>query len=149
MDNLLVESSDPEEHLRILEEVMRRMERVGLQTNPDKAQWCQKEVRFLGYDVSPGRISLRRYVQDQCNQIPQVASRREVRRILGIMNLCRPCCRNLAEIVRPFQKAAAATPLPGRSELKSMARVAWSRILSSTLPISVARPEIELYLECD
>jgi len=106
MDDLLVGSSDPGEHLEILEGVMRRMERVGLQTSPDKAQSCKEDVMFLGYEVSKGRISLRRYVEDQCRQLLQVSSRRENRRILGIMNLCQPRCRNLAEIVGSLQEAA-------------------------------------------
>jgi len=40
MDDLLVGSVGPEEHLQILEEVLRRMADVGLQTNSSKAQLC-------------------------------------------------------------------------------------------------------------
>jgi len=39
IDDLFMHSSGSVEHLEILEEVLRRME-AGLQTNPDKAQWC-------------------------------------------------------------------------------------------------------------
>jgi len=69
MDDLLIGSSGPEEHLGLVREVLRRMEEVGLQTNPAKAQWCQNEVRYLGYEVGQGRISLRGYVEDQCRQL--------------------------------------------------------------------------------
>jgi len=149
MDDVLVGSRGPEEHLAILEEVLRRMKSVGLQTNPAKAQWCQRSVRFLGYEICQGQISLRRYVEDQCQQLPQVSSRREIRRILGIMNLCRPCCRGLNEIVSPLQEAARASSLPDRPELERMARTAWAKILSSNLRISMMAPGRELYLECD
>jgi len=149
MDDLLVGSADPREHQEVLKEVLRRMEAVGLQTNPDKAQWCQRTVKYLGYEVSQGQVSLREYVQSQCHQLPQVSSRREIRRILGIMNLCRPCCRNLAEIVAPLQEAAGSPKLPDRVELERMTRKAWAEILSSHLQISLAVPGQELYLECD
>jgi len=39
--------------------------------------------------------------------------------------------------------------IPGHSELKGMARIAWARILSSNLQIAVTIPGLELYLECD
>jgi len=149
MDDLLVGSASPEEHLKILSEVFRRMEVSGLQTNPEKAQLCQPTVRFLGYEVSQGQVSLRGYVEDQCRQLPRVSTRREIRRILGIMNLCRPCCKNLAEIVEPLQRAVGPGQLPGLSELEELTRRAWARILSSNLWIHLARPEEEMYLECD
>jgi len=145
----LLGSLGPEEQLAVLEEVLRRMEAVGLQTNSAKAQWCQRSVRFLGYEVCQGQISLRGYVEGQCHQLPQVSSRREVHRILGIMNLCRPCCRGLNEIVRPLQEAVASTSLPNRQELERMTRIARAKILSSNLRISLMAPGRELYLECD
>jgi len=149
MDDLLIGSEGPEDQIDRLREVLRRMEAVGLQTNPDKAQWCRRRVRFLGYEVSQGQVSIRGYVEDQCNQLPRVETKREIRRILGIMNLCRPCCRNLAEIVEPLQKAVGSNQLPGLSELEEMTRRAWARILSTTLGIHLASPGVEMYLECD
>jgi len=149
MDDLLIGSADPGEHLGLIEEVLRRMEQVGLQTNPDKGQWCERTVKFLGFEVSKGQVSLRRYVEDQCRQLPQVASRKEIRKILGVMNLCRPCCRNLSAIVKPLQEAALASRVPEKAELERMARTAWAKILSSHLPISMVVPGKELYLECD
>jgi len=149
MDDLLVGSVSPEEHIHVLKEVLRRMEERGLQTNPDKAQWCQPQVRFLGYDISQGQISLRRYVEEQCSQLPQISSKREIRRILGIMNLCRPCCRNLAEIVKPLQDAAGSGRLPDLKDLEGRTRTAWAKILSSALWTSLTIPGMEMYLECD
>jgi len=149
MDDLLIGSQGPEEHLEILEEVFRRMETTGLQTNPEKAQWCKSSVRFLGYEVSQGRVSLRRYVEEQCRQLPRVATRREIKRILGIMNLCRPCCRKLAGIVEPLQKAVGQSRLPELKDLEEMVRKAWGEILSSTLWTSLVIPGVEMYLECD
>jgi len=150
MDDLLIGSPSPEEHLELVREVLRRMEEVGLQTNPAKAQWCRREVRYLGYEVSQGRISLRGYIEDQCGQLPRVSSRREIRRILGIMNLCRPCCPMLSEILGPLQAAAVSKRLPTQQDLEREARVAWSQILSSNLRLALPTPgKGELYLECD
>jgi len=52
--DLLVGSSGPEEHLEILKEFLKRMEAVGLQTNPAKVQWCTREVKYLGLQGEPG-----------------------------------------------------------------------------------------------
>jgi len=150
MDDLLIGSSSPEEHLGLVREVLRRMEEVGLQTNPAKAQWCQQEVKYLGHEVGQGRISLRGYVEDQCRQLPKVSSRREIRRISGIMNLCRPCCPGLSEILRPLQIAAASKKLPAQPDLEREAKAAWSKILSSNLRLALPGPgRGEWYLECD
>jgi len=63
MDDLLVRSEGPTEYLEISGGSLSEDVAGGLQINPEKAQMYQREVCYLGYNVSQGQISLRRYVE--------------------------------------------------------------------------------------
>jgi len=81
--------------------------------------------------------------------LPMVSSTKVIRWILGIINLCRPCCRGLAEIVRPLQAVIGAASLLDRVELERMTKTAWTKILFSHLQISLTVLWREMYLVCD
>lgn len=52
LDNVIVYSKDFSAHLKHLEEVFRALSRYGLKLRPKKCQLFQKEVKFLGHQVS-------------------------------------------------------------------------------------------------
>lgn len=70
--------------------------------NAEKLQFKQKEVIYLGYNVRAGTFSLESYVAKQRKRMPQIASKRELQRALGIANLLRSFVPNLAQELAPF-----------------------------------------------
>ena len=53
LDDLIIFSSTFEEHLERLNLVMSRLHQAGIKLSPEKCQFLQKKVRFLGHVVGP------------------------------------------------------------------------------------------------
>ncbi|KAI4881115.1 hypothetical protein NFI96_026358, partial [Prochilodus magdalenae] len=56
LDDIVIASPTFEQHLLDLREVFLRLEKAGLTLKPGKCQFCRKELKFLGYKVSPDGI---------------------------------------------------------------------------------------------
>ncbi|XP_076031045.1 uncharacterized protein LOC143019237 [Oratosquilla oratoria] len=55
VDDILIHSSTFEEHLEILEKVLKRLSSVNMTVKPSKCELCQQEVQFLGHTLGEGR----------------------------------------------------------------------------------------------
>ena len=53
LDDIIILGSDSfEEHMKIVSEVLRRLEYQGLQVNPLKSFWGQHQVEYLGFLIT-------------------------------------------------------------------------------------------------
>ena len=52
LDDVCVTGASEEEHVRNVEEVLKRLESAGLRVNPTKCQWMLDEVTYLGHKVT-------------------------------------------------------------------------------------------------
>ena len=107
LDDVLVFSSDFEEHLRRLETVFTRLRDIGLKLNPEKCRFGAREVHYLGHVVSregiatdPGKIAA-------VNDWPTPKTTRELRSFLGLASYYRKFVPNFAEIARPLHQVTA------------------------------------------
>jgi hypothetical protein len=89
IDDILIASSSPEEHVEHLKTVYSRLEKFGIVVNPNKCVFGQEEIRFLGYLVSgagtcplPEKVeTIRGFVQAQMVK--------SLRQFLGMINFYR------------------------------------------------------------
>ena len=69
-DLLCISRSSLEDHLKKLEEVLRRLCDMGLKVNAKKLTFCALEIEYLGYvltrDGIPKVIRCRQYLQLNC-----------------------------------------------------------------------------------
>jgi hypothetical protein len=52
LDDIVISTPDFESHLRILEQVFERLSKAGLTLRESKCEFCQPELRYLGYVVN-------------------------------------------------------------------------------------------------
>ncbi len=91
-----------EEHLAILDEILRRIGQAGLQVSTKKSQFCQESVGFqlkrTGYEPVPSRISA----------ILRINSPKDVsgvrRSLLGVVNFIKNHIPGRAEICEPIPR---------------------------------------------
>lgn len=112
--------------------------------NKAKMQLSKTHVLFLGYDVWDGKFSLDSYVAIQQTRLPTISSKTEIRKIMGIFNMCRATCPSLAVALKPLQLALSAAQLPRGLELKKMTKTVWKHVLAKQLKITLIK-ENEFY----
>lgn len=60
LDDILIYSETFEDHIKHIEEVLRRLDEANFKVKPEKCQWGQDSVKFLGHIVSQKGLSIPR-----------------------------------------------------------------------------------------
>ena len=102
IDDILLHTHTHEEHLKIFEEVLKRLVRHGIKMNLEKCIFASKEVSYLGFrlteqGIKPGSDKLK-----AVSKVAPPSSIKEVRQFLGLCNFFRNHVRNFAQISAPL-----------------------------------------------
>jgi hypothetical protein len=89
IDDILIASSSPEEHVEHLKTVFSRLEKYGVVVNPNKCVFGQKEVRFLGYLVSGAGTRPLPEKVEAIKGFAQPQTVKSLRQFLGMINFYR------------------------------------------------------------
>jgi hypothetical protein len=68
IDDILIYTGNEEEYVQLTREVLRRLQENNLAIGPDKCEWHQKQVEFLGYLISGEGVSMS---EDKIDTIPK------------------------------------------------------------------------------
>ena len=104
LDDILVFSSDQDEHAKHLDEVFSRLSQHDLKVSIEKCQVLKQEVNFLGYTISKDGICPQ---QDRITAIINFAKPtdyKSLRRFVGMANYYRRFIPQFAEIVSPLHE---------------------------------------------
>jgi hypothetical protein len=99
VDDILIYSKTAEEHAELVEWVLRRLLEEKYVANPDKCEFFQREVSFLGHVISERGISVQQHKVKAINEWPQPRNKRDVRAFLGMSGYYRkfiPCYSDIA-----------------------------------------------------
>ncbi|KAL2103192.1 hypothetical protein ACEWY4_000060 [Coilia grayii] len=102
LDDLILHSTTWPEHLALLSTVFQRLSAANLSINLAKCEFGQATVVYLGKVVGGGQV---RPVQSKVEAIlnyPVPSTRRELRRLLGMVGYYRSFCKNFAAIAAPL-----------------------------------------------
>ena len=102
IDDVLIASATPEEHLEHLHTVFERLTANGIVVNPNKCVFGVKELDFLGHHIDrKGITPLQGKVQTVLN-FPQPTSQRQLRRFVGLINFYHRFIPHGAELLHPL-----------------------------------------------
>ena len=102
IDDILILGRNFEEHIQLVERVLKVLQEHGLKIKISKCSWVQKEVKFLGHLV--GRDGVRKlpeYIK-KVEEFPKPTTVRELRRFLGLVNFQRKFVPNCSAISKPL-----------------------------------------------
>ena len=102
IDDILVASTNPEEHLLHLREVCRRLDAHGIVVNPDKCVLGVPSLDFLGHRVDHHGIRPLEDKVEAIRQFPQPTSQRKLRQFLGLVNFYHRFIPGCARILEPL-----------------------------------------------
>ena len=106
LDNIIIFSSIPEEHLERLGLVFERFRAQNLKFNPDKCDPFTTKVQFFGHIVSKDGLEIDPGKKQAVQKFPVPRSQTEVKLFLGLASYYRKFVPKFAEIARPLHKAS-------------------------------------------
>jgi Reverse transcriptase (RNA-dependent DNA polymerase) len=110
LDDHLVFSASVPEHMQHLKTLFQRLEQFGFVINPDKCEFLQTEITFLGHRLTAeGLRPVAEHVAAVA-KFPQPDDLKQLQRFLGLLNYYRRFMPGLAKILCPLTDATAGKP---------------------------------------
>ena len=102
IDDVLIASSTPEQHLQDLKAVFTRLSAHGILINPNKCLFATSSLNFLGHHIDCHGISPVPEKVKAVNDYPQPHTQRQLRRFIGLVNFYHRFLPHCAELMQPL-----------------------------------------------
>jgi len=104
LDDVVVHSKTPEEHLRRLEQVLIRFQQANLKLKPSKCWLMQTQVTFLGHIISKDGVATDPEKTRLVQQWPVPTNLKQLRGFLGLTGYYRKFVEGYAKIASPLHE---------------------------------------------
>ena len=121
LDDIIVFSKTPEEHLTRLEAVFERLATAGLKLKPSKCELFQTSLKYLGHIVSKKGIATDPTKIEAIKNWPVPNTVTDVRSFAGFTNYYRKFIKDYAKITRPLNEL-----ISGENAKKKHQLVQWN-----------------------
>ena len=101
-DDILIGTPTHELHDEILQRVKMRLENYNFRVNPSKCQIKQPSVKFLGYNLSKGKLLPNPDRVSALNRLPTPSNKEQLRSLLGSLRHYGCFCPNFSQVARPL-----------------------------------------------
>ena len=109
IDDLLITSATPEEHLRHLRIVFERLTKYGIVINPNKCLFGVSELDFLGHHIDCNGITPLQDKVQAVREFPRPDSQRKLRQFIGLVNFYHRFLPHCAELMQPLHALLASS----------------------------------------
>ena len=82
-DDILVGAETLEELYKIALKVFGRFEECGVRVNFDKVVWISTKIKFLGYEIENGKMSLKDYIQKKKETLGEIRTIKDLEGLLA------------------------------------------------------------------
>ena len=122
LDDVLVYTNGTlEEHREHVRKVLKRLQEFRLLVHPDKSEFHRKKVTYLGFIISPDRISMDPEKIEAIAEWPRPESVKDIQSFLGFANFYRKFVKGYSQITAPLTEATK----------KTNTRFAWTKEMQS------------------
>ena len=102
IDDILIMSESFQEHLVLVNDVLRKLEEVGVKVKVGKCEWFRDEVEFLGHKVSATGVRKADKFIEKVREFPQPRNVRELRGFLGLVEFGRKFMKDCSGVMKPL-----------------------------------------------
>ncbi|KAG5718343.1 hypothetical protein E4T56_gene8366 [Termitomyces sp. T112] len=149
LDDILIYSNSPAEHLEHICHVLERLQEYHLHTKPEKCSFHTAEVEYLGVIVTPDGVRMDPAKVDVILNWPSLRNVKEVQSFLGFANFYRCFIDNYSGITKPLnQLTRKDTPWDWDSKCQSMFLLL-KKAFTSAPVLHHFDPSLPIMLECD
>ena len=121
LDDIIVFSKTPEEHIERLCSVFQKLDQAGLHLKPSKCEFFKKRVEYLGHIVSENGIETNPKKIKAIVDCPRPQTVTQMRSFLGFCNYYRKFIHQYAQITKPLYKL-----ISGDQAKVKQAHIAWN-----------------------
>ena len=121
LDDIIIYSKTPEEHLERLEGVFAKLQKAGLTLKPSKCEFFKSRITYLGHIVSKDGIETDPKKISAVQQWPRPTTVTQVRKFLGFTNYYRKFLHNYAKIAKPLHLLTS-----GDNASKKRSKIVWT-----------------------
>ena len=104
VDDILVSGANDDDHLRNLEEVLKRLAEAGLRLKKGKCVFMESQVTYLGHRVRKEGIQAMEDKVDAISNAPPPKNVSELKSYLGMINYYQKFLPNLSSVLAPLHK---------------------------------------------
>ena len=123
MDDIIVFSRTPEEHVHRLKAVISKLRAAGLKLKPTKCDLFKQQINYLGHAVSKEEVSTDPEKIAAVTEWPQPTTVTEVRSFLGFVSYYRRFIPNFSKVAKPLNQLLQN--LEGTPSQKKKFKVYW------------------------
>lgn len=102
LDDIIIFSSDLQDHMTRLEKVFKRLQTNNLKLQPDKCEFLRKEVCYLGHVITPEGVKPNPEKIRAVTEFPQPKNQKQIKQFLGLSGYYRRFVPNYSKIIKPL-----------------------------------------------
>lgn len=102
IDDVIIFSSSPQDHVRHLQAVFERLWQWGLRLHHGKCKFFHDRLPYLGHMIVPGGLGVQQAKVDALQRIPAPIDVSRLRAFLGLANYYRRFVKNFSLIAKPL-----------------------------------------------
>ncbi len=139
IDDVLVASSNAEEHFNHLRMIFQRFQDYGIVINPSKSEFGASSLDFLGHHITVEGITPLSDKIQAIRDFPPPSSLRKLREFLGLVNFYRRFIPNCAQVLQPLTDLLNAQHTSQPFQFPDSALAAFNHIKSILVTTTLLR----------
>jgi len=109
-DDILIDSENMDNHIKLVQKVLDRLEQHDLAVALKKSLFHQEEVEFLGYTVKTSEVTMSDIKVKSVQNWAHLRSVKEVQIFIGFANLYRRFIKDFSKVCKPLTEMLKGNP---------------------------------------